>query len=39
MPMDISIYNHVIVDRSFDFAIHWRRPEEFLNIFTDHNKL
>ena len=28
LPCDISVYNHIMIERPLDIAIHWRRPDE-----------
>jgi hypothetical protein len=28
LPSDLSVYNHVMIERPLDIAIHWRRPDE-----------
>ena len=39
LPSDISVYNHVAMDRPLDVVIHWRRPEEFLDPNSDINSI
>ena len=42
LPCDLSVYNHIMIERPLDIAIHWRRPEEIfqnLNIMNDPNTL
>ena len=39
LPSDLSVYNHVIQDAPLDIAVHWRRPEEFLYVVGDLNKI
>ena len=42
LPSDLSVYNHVMIERPLDIAIHWRRPDEIfknLNIRNDPNTL
>lgn len=42
-PNDTSVYTNIVNDKPFNVAIHWRRPQNFIETevmgATDLNKL